>query len=144
MPLFDEPKGNHDCAPNNDYRREKDTRAELPENDRCRGLECNVGDKEQQNDKAVPLTGEFQIYTHTRYHGNAKVGSIHKGNAVHEAQCRNKPQINLADDLLLLFGGECIDCHVVCGIRAVGRDTFNHMNVALLFCIAWSRHIGPV
>lgn len=113
MPLLHETEANHDCSPDDDNRRQEDTGTELAEYDCSRGLQSNICDKEQQDDDAVSLAGELEIGTHTGNHGDTQISPVHQGNTVHETECRDETKIDLADDLLLLLGSECVDAIIV-------------------------------
>jgi len=113
VPLFNKTETNHDCSPDDDDCWQEDTGTKLAKHDGCRGLQSNVCDEEQQDDDAVALASELEVGTHTSYHGDTQVGPVHQGHTVHKSEGGNQTKIDLADDLLLLLGSECVDASIV-------------------------------
>ena len=131
MPLLDETEADHNSSPDDDNRRQEDTRTKLAENDGGRGLQGDVCDEEQQDDDAVTLAGELKVGAHTSDHGNTQVGPVHQGDTVHKAEGRDETKIDLADDLLLLLGSEGVDAIIV-ELGLSGVDALDLGNASLL------------
>jgi len=85
VPLLDKAEANHDGAPKYDNGRQKDSWAQLAEYNGGGRLESDIGDEEQQHDKTVAFTSEFEVDTHTGNHSDTKIRAIHERHAVHES-----------------------------------------------------------
>ena len=88
-------------------------RAEFPEDDGGWRLQQDVCNEEEEDDNGVSVFDKNEVDTHASDDGNTGVGSIHKRDAVHEAQSQDQSSVNAVNDFPLLLGSELINGSIV-------------------------------